>query len=260
MKKAMAFLCVLLLFVQSVCLVAADTPTVVVSDVTGMPGETVAVTIRFEGNPGLISARVKVGYDAEALEFVEMEEGDFPTAWYSRGNPAKNPFVVTFCHGTAEGNYAAKLFATLRFQIREDAPAGTYPLTLTCDFEGDFFNTEWETVNFDIDEGSVTVVRSGDTTTAKPTEVEGTTGTAPVTTTVATVGSTTLPAPSETVAVTEPTLASTTAPSAAAQPDADTEQESPSFPWTAVAIPLAAVAVITAGLTLFVLLRKKTKK
>ena len=257
MKKMIALLCILLVLSQSAFFVSADTPTVVASDVTGMPGETVAVTVRFEGNPGLISAKVKVGYDATALEFVEVEEGDFPAQWYSFGNPEKNPFVVTFCNGTAEGNYAAQLFATLRFKIREDAPAGTYPLTLTCDFEGDFFNYDWETVNFDIDEGSVTVVRSGNTTTAKPTA--GTTGTAPdATTTVATGDGTS--APTASGAVTQPSLDATTAPTAIPQPETIDKQETPTTPWTAVVIPLVAVAVITAGLTLFVLLRKKKKK
>lgn len=257
MKKMIALLCILLVLSQSAFFVSADTPTVIASDVTGMPGETVAVTVRFEGNPGLISAKVKVGYDATALEFVEVEEGDFPAQWYSFGNPEKNPFVVTFCNGTAEGNYAAQLFATLRFKIREDAPAGTYPLTLTCDFEGDFFNTEWDAIYFNIDEGSVTVVRSGNTTTAKPTA--GTTGTAPdATTTGTTGGGTAAPAPSGTV--TEPSLGATTVPTAIPQPETTEKQENPTTPWTAVVIPLAAVAVITAGLTLFVLLRKKRKK
>lgn len=257
MKKVMVLLCMLLLLGQSAVCVSADSPTVVASDVTGMPGETVAVTVRLEGNPGLISAKVKVGYDAAALEFVEVEEGDFPAAWYSFGNPEKNPFVVTFCNGTAGGNYAAQLFATLRFKIREDAPAGTYPLTLTCDFEGDFFNTEWETVNFDIDEGSVTVVRSGNTTTtAKPTA--GTTATPDAPTTGTTGDGTAAPAPSGTV--TEPSPSATTVPTTVPQPETTHKQEQPATPWVAVVIPLAAVVVIAAGLTLFVLLRKKKKK
>ncbi len=258
MKKVMALLCVLFLFGQSVFFVAADTPTVVAADVTGMPGETVAVTIRFEGNPGLISAKVKVGYDATALEFVEVEEGDFPSQWYSFGNPAKNPFVVTFCNGTAGGNYAAQLFATLRFKIREDAPAGTYPLTLTCDFEGDFFNCDWDAIYFNIDEGSVTVVRTGNTTSAKPTATTDSTSATPdAPTTAATGDGTARPTASD--AVTQPSVG-TTAPTATTAPDATDKQDAPTTPWIAVAIPLAAIIAIAAGSILFVFLRKKKKK
>lgn len=259
MKKMIALLCILLVLSQSAFFVSADTPTVIASDVTGMPGETVAVTVRFEGNPGLISAKVKVGYDATALEFVEVEEGDFPAQWYSFGNPEKNPFVVTFCNGTAEGNYAAQLFATLRFKIREDAPAGTYPLTLTCDFEGDFFNYDWDAIYFNIDEGSVAVVRTGNTTTAAKSTTTDSTSAVPAAPTAGATGNGTS-TPTASGAVTQPSLGATTAPTAIPQPETTEKQENPTTPWTAVVIPLVAVAVITAGLTLFVLLRKKKKK
>lgn len=252
MKKVLALVCALLLLAQGALFVSADTRTVVVSDVTAKPGETVAVTIRFEGNPGLISAKVKVGYDDTVLEFVDVAEGDFPHAWYSFGNPEKNPFVVTFCNGTAGGNYAAQLFATLQFKVREDAPAGTYPLTLTCDFEGDFFNTDWETVAFGIDEGSVTVVRSDNTTAAKP--ADGGSTTTPDAPT--TENGTTRPTTSGTV--TE-NVTPTTSPAAPTTPQDDITTTGSTFPWTAVVIPLVAVVAVTAGLTLFVLLRKKKK-
>lgn len=161
--------------------VAAANPTVSLPDLTAKPGETVSVVIRLKDNPGLISAKVKVGYDAAALEFVDVELGDFPTSGYSNGDPKKNPYVVNFCNGVATADYTAEVFATLQFRIKADAKAGKYPLTLTCDLEGDFFNHDWDTVYFTMDEGSVTVVSdaaasttptaSGDTaasTTASP--------------------------------------------------------------------------------------------
>ena len=141
--------------------VAAANPTVSLPDVTGKPGDTVTVVVRLEDNPGLISAKVKVGYDAAALEFVDAKTGDLPASGYSTGDPKKNPYVVNFCDGVATADYTAEVFATLQFRIKAEAKAGTYPLTLTCDLEGDFFNSKWDMVYFGMDEGSVTVTGDG---------------------------------------------------------------------------------------------------
>lgn len=253
MKKVIALFCILLLLSQGICFVAADTPTIVAADVTGAAGNTVEVTVRFENNPGLISAKVRVGYDATALEFVEADKGDFPAEWYSFGNPEKNPFVVNFCNGTAEGNYAAQLFATLRFKIREDAAAGTYPVTLTCDFEGDFYNYDWDAVHFAIDEGSVTVAGTGDNKpAAKPTDSTS----SPSDTPAVTGGGTTQPTASG--AITAPDLDAATKPATTPQTETTAKQDAPAFPWVITAVGIAAVLVI-AGTVLVVAIRKKRR-
>lgn len=172
MKKLLSIgVCLILLLAMAVNAigVAAATPTVALPDLTGKPGDTVAVTVRLKNNPGLISAKVKVGYDATALEFVEVQKGDFPENGYSMGDPAKNPFTVNFCNGIAPIDYTIELLGTVHLRIKEDAKPGTYPLTLTCDFDGDFFNRAWDTVSFALDEGSVTVAgNAADGTTQKP--------------------------------------------------------------------------------------------
>ena len=139
---------------------ASTTPTIQVPDLSGAPGDTVSVSIVFRDNPGLISAKIGVGYDTDALQLVGYDEGDFPASGYSVGPIESIPFVVNFCDGMAPHNYAEQAFVTLHFQIKENAAAGTYPLTLTCDFEGDFYNFDWEEVSFAVDEGSITVLRS----------------------------------------------------------------------------------------------------
>lgn len=275
MKKGIALLCLLLLLAQNVVGVCAATPTIVVSEVSGAPGETVSVSVRFVDNPGIISAKVKVGYDAAALEFLGFDNGDFPDAWYSSGDPAQNPFVMTFCHGTAMNDYTAQLFTTLHFKVREDAAVGTYPVTLTCDFEGDFFNRNWDTVTFAVNEGSVTVTKTGGSipvssavsTTTGTSAVSTTTGTSAVSTTTVSSNISTAPvsstatgavasessvaAPSATVSSAKPTATTVTQ-------AADKQEAAPASP-SAVWIPLAAVAVLTAALTLFAFLGKKKK-
>ena len=245
MKRVGAFMMALwlLMSVGSVG-VAAGNPTVALSEAEGKPGQTVSVTIRLEDNPGLISAKVCIGYDSNALELMGYDVGGFPASGYSTGKLTNQPFVVNFCDGVAAGNYTFEEFATLHFRIREDAPAGTYPLTATCDFEGDFFNRDWDTVYFGIDEGSITVLRPGDTTSsAKPTTGATGDGTA---------------APTSTAAVTTAPTAtpSTQGSSTTASAQSAGTDNTPSD-WDWVWVTLLIVAVFAVSVVVVLLIRKK---
>lgn len=254
MKRIGAFMMALWLL-MSVCSVgvAAGNPTVVLSEAEGKPGQTVSVTIRLEDNPGLISAKVRVGYDGEALELVGYDLGGFPASGYSTGKLTNQPFVVNFCDGVAAGNYTSENFATLHFRIREDAPAGTYPLTAACDFEGDFFNFDWDAVYFGIDEGSITVVRSGETTSAKPTTSANTADT-----TATTGDGTAAPTSTATTAVstapigTQSTQNPSTTPSAHPAGTDNTPSD-----WGWVWVTLLIVAVFAVSVVVVLLIRKK---
>ena len=139
---------------------ASEEPTIVVSDVEGKAGDTVSVTVSLKNNPGVVSALIKVGYDASALELLDAAEGDFNISGYKFGPLTKNPFTINFCDATAEENYTEELFATLTFKIKDDAAAGEYPVTLTYSCEDDFYGAgiDMPMVEFGADEGSVTVV------------------------------------------------------------------------------------------------------
>lgn len=263
--------------------VAAADPTVSLPDVTGKPGETVSVVIRLGDNPGLISAKVKVGYDAAALEFVDVQTGDFPASGYSNGDPKKNPFVVNFCNGVATADYTAEVFATLQFRIKADAKAGKYPLTLTCDLEGDFFNCDWDTVYFSMDEGSVTVTADGGQSATNGGTTTG--GNAPTDSTADTSAPTSTPDGGETptqsgstgsntttaadgadgvVGSTAPSdeAGNTTATAPADDGDGDGADEkankkrAPLTPWLAL-VPIAAVILIVLTIHLVSVMRKK---
>ena len=99
MKKLLA----ICLFVFVLCAAmsfsvsAAEDATIVVSDVEAAAGETITVTVSMENNPGIVSAKVKVGYDASVLTLVKYEAGNFSASGYSWGNVEKNPFVIKHC-------------------------------------------------------------------------------------------------------------------------------------------------------------------
>ena len=66
-------------------------PTILIPAVAGKPGETVSVQLYLKNNPGLVSAKVKVGYDADALELISYEEGALNPNGYSWGRITNNP-------------------------------------------------------------------------------------------------------------------------------------------------------------------------
>ncbi len=123
-------------------------PTILIPAVAGKPGETVSVQLYLKNNPGLVSAKVKVGYDADALELIAYEKGDLDSRGYSWGLITKNPFVCNFCYTLASEDCTEELLATLTFRIKEDAAAGVYPFTFEYNCDGDFFKLNWDTVNF----------------------------------------------------------------------------------------------------------------
>ncbi len=136
--------------------IVSEEPTVEISDATGKPGEIVTVSVSLKNNPGIISAKVLVGYDVSALILKEYAMGDLSVKGYSWGPIENNPFIINWLDPVNPDN-TAELLATLTFEIKADAVPGTYPLTLTFDCEGDIFNANWDTVYFAADEGSVTV-------------------------------------------------------------------------------------------------------
>ena len=265
MKRIGAFMMALWLL-MTVCSVgvAAGNPTVALSEVEGKPGQTVSVTIRLEDNPGLISAKVRVDYDVEALELVGYDLGGFPAQGYSTGKLTNQPFVVNFCDGVAAGNYTSEDFATLHFRIREDAPAGTYPLTAACDFEGDFFNFDWDAVYFDLDHGCITVTSTAGTTatpntpttSAKPTTSANTADTTATTgdgTAAPTSAATTAVVADSTATVTtQSTQNPSTTPSAQSAGTDNTPSD-----WGWVWVTLLIVAVFAVSVVVVLLIRKK---
>ena len=153
---------------------AAGEPTIVVSDVEGQAGDTVSVTVSMKNNPGIVSARLKVGYDANALELVEAVNGDFAAAGYSYSDEGNNPFVINWCLATLKDDDTSELLTTLTFKIKDGAAAGEYPLTLTIVDPDDFYNVDWDTVTFGLDDGSITVVDDAPIVPDEPTYTDPT--------------------------------------------------------------------------------------
>ncbi len=158
---------------------ASEEATVVISSVEAKAGDTIDVTVSLKNNPGLVSALIKVGYDANVLELVAKPTPgeDFPAGSFSYSQKlTNNPYTINFCNAIADENYTGELFATLTFKVKDDAAAGSYALTLDFDCDADFYEAgiDMNAVYFGESEGVVTIVEDAPVTPDEPTYTEPT--------------------------------------------------------------------------------------
>lgn len=164
MKKSIALIMAVLVLATTLlsnAVFAANDPAFVVSNVTGKPGDTVQITVSTANNPGIVSAKVKVAYDANVLELVSAGQGaDFTGTQF--GPTTKNPFTVNWEDTVAPDNITTNgSFATLTFKILDTAVAGKSDITLTYD-PADVYDWYMDDVTFATVAGSVTVEGSGE--------------------------------------------------------------------------------------------------
>lgn len=80
MKKLIALLFVvamLSVLVVMPAMAATETPTIVISNTTGTTGETATLNVSIKNNPGIVSGKVELVYDENALELVELTAVNF---------------------------------------------------------------------------------------------------------------------------------------------------------------------------------------
>ena len=140
---------------------AADTMKITAENVTVTQGtKTVSVKISISDNPGIATVGFDVGYDASVLSFHEWTTGGevFAEAEID-SNTAKNPFLVSAYTGKADKTGNGELI-TVVFDIKENAPCGVYPITLSENVLGGAMNFDEEDVPYELISGSITVVEN----------------------------------------------------------------------------------------------------
>lgn len=164
MKKSIALIMAVLVVMTTLlsnAAFAANDPAFVVSNATGKPGDTVQVTVSTENNPGIVSLKVLVGYDANVLELVSATKGaEFSDT--SFGPTTKNPFNILWDYSHSYEDITTNgVVATLTFKILDTATAGKSDITLTYD-PNDVYDVNMDNVTFTTVAGSVTVEGSGE--------------------------------------------------------------------------------------------------
>ncbi len=161
MKKSIALIMTVLVVITTLfsnAVFAADEPAFVASNATGKPGDTVEVTVSAQNNPGIVSLKVLVDYDAEVLQLVSAAKGtDFSDT--SFGPTTKNPFNMLWDQSHSYENITTNgVIATLTFKILDTAAAGKSDIVLTYD-PNDVYDVNMDNVPFATVAGSVTVER-----------------------------------------------------------------------------------------------------
>ena len=129
---------------------------------TAAPGETIEIPLSIENNPGIIGLSVSVSYDANVLRLESVENKNlFTGGLYTFGNDLDLiPYILIWEDGLSTTNHTdSGVFAVLTFSVKDGAPAGDTPITLTCQ-SGSIFDTDLNTVAFDAVGGTVTVPAS----------------------------------------------------------------------------------------------------
>lgn len=157
-KRLLSLALVFLLLISSMptmSVLAASDPSFVVSTVEGERGDTVEVTVSTKNNPGIVSLKVNIGYDASALELVSIDGGAFVGT--SFGPLTNNPIAVSWVNALETNNTTDGVVATLTFKIKDDAPYGASAVTVTHDPE-DVYDYGINNVAFTDVNGSVNVL------------------------------------------------------------------------------------------------------
>ena len=100
----------------------------------GYIGQKVDVTIRLQNNPGLVAARLAIGYDASVLKLVDAKNGEVITggSFITSQTLTTNPYVAMWNDSTATADYTAdSVLLTLTFEVLETAVEGNTKITAT---------------------------------------------------------------------------------------------------------------------------------
>ena len=140
---------------------AADTTAahITADRVGGYAGETVTMNVTIVNNPGMVGWNVTAAFDESAIELLSLAAGDaFPASGISFG-PTKSPASATYAGFVNPDVTENGILFSLTFKIKEDAPAGEYPLVLSTKNEDmdNFCNAGWDTVPVVFFDGAVVV-------------------------------------------------------------------------------------------------------
>lgn len=136
-------------------------PTFEVGSGQGQQGDKgIEITISVKNNPGIASTKLSVSYDADRLELTGAKINTSLSGSKSQSpNISDNPYILNWVDGMSNYTEADWVFATLTFSIRENAPSGAANVSIIYDPD-DVFDVGNENVNFTIQNGGITVIRS----------------------------------------------------------------------------------------------------
>ena len=133
-------------------LVDSNAARIVIESVAATAGDTVAVAVYLEDNPGVAYAKFKVDY-SDSLTLVSAEDQSVLSGTFTTSKTTDvKPYVLQWMG--ADNSTKNGCFVILTFQVAEDAEDGVYDITMTC---SEAYNAAYEDVTFAITNAAVTV-------------------------------------------------------------------------------------------------------
>ena len=130
-----------------------------VESAEAVAGETVVVPVSITKNPGIVSLKLDVTYDASVLELISVEAGEFAaiSGEISYGPTEVNPFRINWYDALAEvENTQDGAIAYLTFKVKEDAATGNTAVTLSYN-SNDVFDASLNNVEFLTVDGTIAI-------------------------------------------------------------------------------------------------------
>ena len=139
----------------------------IVGDAIAGVGQEFDVAISLDNNPGIVSLKLDVAYDAEKFEIVKVTDGDFAASTESAGETVGNynygeltvcPFTINWVDALAEENVTTNgVIATITFKVKDTAVCGdASEITVTYDAEN-VFDKDLNNVEIGVLNGEVTI-------------------------------------------------------------------------------------------------------
>lgn len=168
MKKRISalFLTLAMLLCCSVAVMpsfAEQEPTIVLSNEylvlgwgDGIVKTTVAVYI--ENNPGIWGLDLKISYNRDVMTLTNVKNGYFfSDSEWTPGNLNAETYTLSYeANGLENVTKDSGTLALLEFDVREDAPNGTYEISASYNV-GDIINVSFEELPFVVENGSIQV-------------------------------------------------------------------------------------------------------
>ena len=132
------------------------TPTISISNANGYVGEFVDVAISLENNPGIISLKLALTYDAAVLRLTHVgDNGKLGSPTHIIKTDLSSPFIMYWSSGATLTDFMANgEIATLRFELVK--PAVGSVVTVSYDLANDdIFNAALQPVYFGVTSGLI---------------------------------------------------------------------------------------------------------
>lgn len=134
-----------------------DAPTLSVEESWGEPGGTMNIYVKVKNNPGIAGAKITVNYDSN-LTLTDAKGGDaFSALDFMRPGVYTSPCNFTWDSENTQVDQDGTLLV-LTFQMSEDATVGEkLPVKISYRY-GDIYDTQDQSLNFAVENGSVMVI------------------------------------------------------------------------------------------------------